>query len=54
MIADKQVECMTIDDKEVAEERDYILQIKEELKGITDIDKAKRIYEYVTALASLI
>lgn len=52
MATDKLIECMT-DDKEVAGERDYITEIKEELQDITDIDKAKRIYEYVTALASL-
>ena len=54
MATEKRIECMKVDEKEVVGERDYISQIKEELNGITDIDKAKKIYEYVTALASLI
>lgn len=28
----------------------YILQIEEEIKGISDIEKLKKIYEYVTDL----
>lgn len=53
MATENQIECTVIENKEVAGERDYISEIKEELKGITDIDKAKRIYEYVTDLVSL-
>lgn len=30
----------------------YILQIEEEIKGISDIEKLKKIYEYVTDLLS--
>lgn len=40
MIADKQVECMTIDDKEVAGEGDYI-ELLNLFKKLKEEDKQK-------------
>lgn len=42
MIADKQVECMTIDDKEVTEERVCSEQVQRIIHKLLLLDKEKR------------
>ena len=53
MATDVENKGYDIEDKGVAGEREYINDIKIELQNITDIDKAKKILNYVTVLASL-